>query len=129
MLESGTLNAVKVYSFLWHNQKVKVFYDQEPPSGESTTPECEVNYQLLAVIYWELLVAVNHNQLRTMASETADPIGWSHPHPQGQYPLNSTYCMLLTRPTNRKTCCSNQGSNTHPWECQAKALPMRPLRV
>ena len=24
---------------------------QEPPSGESTTTECGVNYQLLAVIY------------------------------------------------------------------------------
>ena len=31
--------------------KVKVFYGQEPPSGESTTTECGVNYQLLAVIY------------------------------------------------------------------------------
>ena len=30
--------------------KVKVFYGQEPPSGESTTAECGVNYQLLAVI-------------------------------------------------------------------------------
>ena len=28
----------------------KVFYGQEPPSGESTTTECGVNYQLLAVI-------------------------------------------------------------------------------
>ena len=31
--------------------KRKVFYGQEPPSGESTTTECGVNYQLLAVIY------------------------------------------------------------------------------
>ena len=30
--------------------KAKVFYGQEPPSGESTTTECGVNYQLLAVI-------------------------------------------------------------------------------
>ena len=29
---------------------VKVFYGQEPLSGESTTKECGVNYQLLAVI-------------------------------------------------------------------------------
>ena len=28
-----------------------------------------------------LLVAVNHNQLRTMASETVDPINWSLPPP------------------------------------------------
>ena len=31
--------------------KGKVFYGPEPPSGEPTTTECEVNYQLLAVIY------------------------------------------------------------------------------
>ena len=29
----------------------KVFYGQEPPSGESTTTECGFNYQLLEVIY------------------------------------------------------------------------------
>ena len=34
----------------------------------------------------ELLVAVNHNQLRTMASETVDPIGWSHPPPSWAVP-------------------------------------------
>ena len=33
-----------------HKGKGKVFYGQEPPSGESTTTECGVNYQLLAVI-------------------------------------------------------------------------------
>ena len=27
--------------------KGKVFYGQEPPSGESTTTKCGVNYQLL----------------------------------------------------------------------------------
>ena len=43
----------------------------------------------------ELQVAVNHNQLRTMASETVDPINWSNPPPYtGQYPLSSTYCTL-----------------------------------
>ena len=31
--------------------KGKIFYGQEPPSGESTTTECGVNYQLLAVMY------------------------------------------------------------------------------
>ena len=30
--------------------KGKVFYCQEPPSGEFTTTECGVNYQLFAVI-------------------------------------------------------------------------------
>ena len=34
----------------------------------------------------ELLVAVNHNQLRTMASETVDPIDWSQPPPSWAVP-------------------------------------------
>ena len=29
----------------------KVFYGHEHPSGESTSTECGVNYQLLAVMY------------------------------------------------------------------------------
>ena len=32
-------------------KKGKIFYGQEPPSGESTTTECGVNCQLLAVMY------------------------------------------------------------------------------
>ena len=61
--------------------KSKVFYGQEPPCGESTTTECGVTYQLTEVAQWELLVTVDHNQLRTMASETVDPIDWSHQPP------------------------------------------------
>ena len=34
----------------------------------------------------ELLVAVNHNRLRTMASKTEDPIYWSHPPPSWAVP-------------------------------------------
>ena len=34
-----------------NNLTGKVFYGQEPLSGESTTTERAVNYQLLAVIY------------------------------------------------------------------------------
>ena len=37
--------------FGFRTYKGKVFYGQEPPSGESTTTECGVNYQLLAVMY------------------------------------------------------------------------------
>ena len=41
-----------VVLILNHLKKVKgkVFYGEEPPSGESTTTEYGVNYQLLAVI-------------------------------------------------------------------------------
>ena len=31
--------------------KGKLFYGQQPPSGESTRTKCGFNYQLLAVIY------------------------------------------------------------------------------
>ena len=31
-------------------KKGKIFYGQQPSSGESTTTECGVNYQLLVVI-------------------------------------------------------------------------------
>ena len=46
---------------------------------------------ILAVILMKepngkLLVAVDHNQLMPMASETVNLIDWSHPHPNGQYP-------------------------------------------
>ena len=34
----------------------------------------------------KLLVAVDHNQLWTMASETVDPIDWSHPTLMGSTP-------------------------------------------
>ena len=46
----------------------------------------------------ELLVAVDHNQLPTMASETVDALDWSHPPPYTkQYPLSSTYCTVQFR--------------------------------
>ena len=35
----------------------------------------------------ELLVAVNHNQLRIMASKAVDPIDWSHPPPSWAVPF------------------------------------------
>ena len=38
-------------SIVGKSSKGKVFYGQEPPSGESTTTECGVNCQLFAVIY------------------------------------------------------------------------------
>ena len=45
--------------------KGKVFYGQEPPSGEYTATECGVNYQLLAVIYWSSPMGNSWLQLTT----------------------------------------------------------------
>ena len=55
------------------------------PRGKSTTAFCEVSYQLLAVMllkwpYVQLILSIDHRQLRTMASETVDPIDYSLPH-------------------------------------------------
>ena len=81
------------------------------------------------VAQWELLVAVNHNQLWTIASETVDPIDWSHPHP--------THCSTPWAPriahcnagwaANHKTCCTESTANVRPSKYQTN--PVRPLRV
>ena len=46
-------------------------YGQDLPSGEYITTVCGVNYQLQ---YLQFPVALYPNQLRTMASETVNPI-------------------------------------------------------
>ena len=72
----------------------------EPPSGESATTECGVNYQRLGVITevfnGKLLVTVDHNQLRTISSETVNPIDCSHPPP-----LRAVAPELLVHSINR----------------------------
>ena len=61
-------------------------------------------------------------QLRTMASETVDPIDWPHPPPYtGHYPLSSTYCTVhcglqITRHTaltEMRTCDLLNARPTH----------------
>ena len=52
----------------------------------------------------EILVAVNHNQLRTMASETVDPIDWSHPPP--------SWAVLPERHVHSINRCNLSGTRT-----------------
>ena len=70
--------------------KVKVFYGQEPPSGESTTTECGVNYQLLAVITEAALwgtPSCSHPQPATdNCVRDWSQIDWSHPPPSWPVP-------------------------------------------
>ena len=113
----------------------KVFYSHQSLSGESTTTECGVNYQLLNIMRkpnMELLVAVDHIQLWTMASEMVDPIDWSHLPTSCAVPpraprIGRCNCELGHRKVEAYT--RNRGSNTRPRVCQANALPVRPLRV
>ena len=44
--------------------KCKVFYCQELPSEKFTTTECGVNYQLLAVIYWNSTMGNSYSYSR-----------------------------------------------------------------
>ena len=55
LVSTSSTNILRTFATIFQYHiifKGKVFYDQEPPSGESTTTECGFNYQLLAVIYW-----------------------------------------------------------------------------
>ena len=71
----------------------------------------------------EHLVAVDHNQLRTMASETVDQIDWSHPPP--------SWAVLLERLVHRINWCSLSSTGNRPATSayEATALPKRPLGV
>ena len=62
----------------------------------------------------ELLVAVNHNQLRTMASETVDPIDWSHPPPSwAVLPERHVYGINECNLSGTRTCNRSMRGN-HP---------------
>ena len=69
----------------------------------------------------ELQVAVNHNQLRIIASETVDPIDWSHHHPHGQYPLSASCIVYIS--------ATSVGFERATAACEATTFHMRPLRV
>ena len=71
----------------------------------------------------ELPVAVNHNQLRTMPSETVDPIDWSHlPRTlMGSTPWAPRTLYISVQPPRE--------SNVQPQYARQPTLPMRALRV
>ena len=59
-----------------------MFYGQKCPSEKTTSSECGVGQlsttcsNVTEVVHGELPVAVDLNQIRTMASKTGDPIDW-----------------------------------------------------
>ena len=60
----------------------------------------------------ELLVAVNHNQFRTMASETVDPIDWSHPPPSWAVPPKShVHSLNQSNLSGTRTCNRSMRGN------------------
>ena len=107
----------------------KVFHGQEPPSGESTTTECRVNYQLHAVITevaeWGTPSCSRPQPATNNASGKVDPIDWSHPQTlMGSTPErlvhSITPCSLATAGIRFATL--------QPSACEATTFPMRPLR-
>ena len=110
---------------LWEGKKGKVFYGQEPPSGESTFTEMLVQLSttfsnVLKQPNGELLVEVSHNQLRTMALETVDQIYWSHPPPSSVPPERLVHSI--------NQCNLSAGTERATAACEVTTLPMRPLR-
>ena len=64
----GYIFKVKIKSFMARSLTVKIYYHRIWVQLSTTC------INVLKQPNGELLVAVNHNQLRTMASETVDPI-------------------------------------------------------
>ena len=85
---------------------------------------------LLKQLNGKLLVAVDHNQLRTMASETEDPIDWSLPPPSWAAPPE-----LLVHSINRcgsataliRSCnLATLSMRGNPLSCAAKNVLSKP---
>ena len=89
-----------------------------PPRGESTT-----TVMMLKLPIWQLLVPINHNPFRTMASEMVDLIDWSLPRSISRaVPLK-----LRLHSTNCWSSCRE--SNPQASAYVVTALPMRSLRI
>ena len=68
-----------------------------------------------------LLVAVDHNQLQTMASETVEPIDWSHPL--------LSWAVPPERPVHSINQCSlSRESTLQPSAREATTMPMTPRK-
>ena len=79
-----------------------------------------LQYSTEAAQWGIILVAVDHNQLWTMASETVDPIDCrSHPYRQGQSSLSASCIVKI----------SAASAGNRPPNLQHTRLPMRPLVV
>ena len=69
--------------------------------------------------WWNIKISEEKNEL--IGLHFVDTQAWSRRRPW-QYTLSSTYCTVLTWPTNRKTWCTSRDSNSRPRECQTRVL-------
>ena len=82
----------------------------------------------------ELLVAVKHNQLRTMASETVDAIDWLHPPPSWAVPPeclmhNINQCNLSGNRTCNRSIRGNHLAYVETWGFQHLPQERRDITV
>ena len=113
--------------------KCKVFYGQEPPSGESTHRMwCQLSTTCSNRLQYpngELLVAVDHNQLRTIESLPVDPIDWLHPPPSRAVPPERLVHSINRSGSATAEIWSCNLATLQPSEWEATTLPIRPLWV
>ena len=64
-----------------------------------------------------------------MASETVDPIDWSHPPPSWSVPPELHVLYGVNAAYKSQDLVHNRNSHTRLRECQTNALPVRPLMV
>ena len=100
----------------WQILQLRIYYSKMQDQLSTTCSN------ILKQHNWELLVAVDDNQLRTMASETVDPINWSHPPPSWAVPPELHVMHGVNAAYKSQDLCSNRGSNTRPWVCQTNVL-------
>ena len=115
MTENQQIFSINIL-YMEHKGKGKVFHGQEPPSRESTTTECgqlsTTCSNVLKQPNGELLVAVDHNQLQIMASETVDPIDWSHTPPSLAVPHERlVYSINQCNISGNRTCNRSMRGN------------------
>ena len=77
----------------------------------------------------ELIVAVDHNQLRAMASETVDPIDWSYPPPSWAVPPEQPVLHGVNAAYKSQDLLQQPMLGARLRVCQTNALPARSLRV
>ena len=101
--------------------KSKVFYGQEPPSGEFTATQRGLSYQLLAEIYWNSSMGnyycsrpqrATDNAVRTVFQLTGRT---SHLH--AQYPLRASWKVLIVAALAVNRPCNLQNATQSPCLC------------
>ena len=113
-----------------------IFFNQEVPSGKSSSSVCANNFSTTCcnateVAQWATPVDVDHIQLRKMASDMVDPIAWPLPnHLHGCTPWASLAQDKCSEIEHLYLICKSEGwRKSNRQSSKYKDLPKRLLRV